>query len=429
MNGKDLLKSMTAIDESLIKEAENYTTHKSERGGITMKQQNQDFQETSEMEQNTNKINMYRHILTAAACLLLCAGLIGGSIHSLQQRRNLAEMPSAEITETEPETIQTETKINQPASFIAETKSETKASDSAETKQTTITEINKSIVTEIQPETTVTTPETQKIQETTVQSVTETVITIQEESAPAEEIPQISIQEIQQEIAQEFAQEVQETSAPETETEIIQETEPVQEWAEIQLEPAPLDERGLPVISGFTLKYLWPSEENFDITPEGFPEIAPELRTFPRFPTNEIRFDLNYTSANLLFGDENASCSNDDNRRMMFAKSFYSEDETIKFCIVMCVMTSDVNFLLPDNSQNELAYDNLTFYPVSVNGNYGYFKVNGNGSIVNLTWYQDGYSFFIFENYPVTNPYEEACIPFEYAGELLKMAESVQISE
>ena len=98
MNGKDLLKSMTAIDESLIKEAENYTIHKSDKGGITMKQQN--FQETYESEQNTSKISLYRHILTAAACLLLCAGLIGGGIRSLQQRRNLSEMKMARRWQT-----------------------------------------------------------------------------------------------------------------------------------------------------------------------------------------------------------------------------------------------------------------------------------------------------------------------------------------
>ncbi len=430
MNGKDLLKSMTAIDEELIKEAENYTVHKSERGGITMKQQNQNFQEFSEPEQNTGKVSMYRNALTAAACLLLCAGLIGGGIHSLQQRKNLAEMPSAEVTETE--TIQTETKANQPANVVSETQAETKKNDKPVKETQKAAEFSQTTAT---PETK--TSASQKMQETAVQPVTSNTVTVQEETVPAEEIPEtfITVQEIQQEIAQEVPETVaheQETEvipdAHEQETEVIPETEPVQEFAEIQLEAAPLDDRGLPVIPGYTLKYLWPSEVNFDITPEGFPENSSELRTFPRFPTKETRFDLNYTSGNLICDGENVGCPATDDGVVSFGKRFYSEDESIKIYMCMTIMTSDTNFILEGSDNHELPYDNLTFYPVSVNGNYGYFKTNGNGNIVNMTWYQDGYCFFIFENYEGENPYETG-IPFWYAGELLKMAESVQISE
>ena len=428
MNGKDLLKSMTAIDESYIKEAENFTVHK---GGITMKQQNQDFQESSEIEQKP-RIHTYRNLMTAAACLLLCIGVAGGSIYSLHQKKNLTEMPSAEIAETK-------TESSEPAAVITETQTETKAS-AAKKMQTTVmtTETQESVTTETkqttiqtETETSVKSSETTKHSEQTQTVTTEPAI-IQTEPPETEvmiqHVPEILA--LEQEVQPETVPEIPETIAPEPETEFIPETEPVPEFAEIELQAAPLDERGLPVIPGFYLKYLQ-AAGTYDITPAGFPDNAPELRTFPRFPTEETRFDLNYISSNLITGEEKRQTSNDDGRSVSFLKRFYSEDESVKFLVDMIVMTSDVNFSTITNEETgdleEVTENNLTFYPVSVNGNYGYFKVNENGSIVNMTWYQDGYSFFIFPDYK-TSPYQTG-IPLWYAGELLKMAESVQISE
>jgi len=428
MNGKDLLKSMTAIDESYIKEAENYTIHK---GGITMKQQNQNFQESSEIER-TPEIHTYRNIMTAAACLLLCIGIAGGGIYSLHQKKNLTEMPSAEIIETETDSsesavitteIQTETKVSS-EKLIQTTvmTTETQKSVTTETKQTTI---------QTETETSATLSETTKNSEQTQTVTTEPVI-IQTEPPETEAVIQYipEIPALDQEVQPETVPEIPETIAPEPETETIPETEPAPEFAEIELEPAPLDERGLPIIDGFYLKYLQ-SAGTYDITPVGFPDNAPELRTFPRFPTEETRFDLNYISSNLITGEEKRQTSNDDGRSVSFLKRFYSEDKSVQFLVAMIVMTSDVNFSTITNEETgelqEVTENNLTFYPVSVNGNYGYFKVNENGSIVNMTWYQDGYSFFIFPDYK-TSPYQEG-IPLWYAGELLKIAESVQISE
>ncbi|GEM_PF-4843391 len=212
--------------------------------------------------------------------------------------------------------------------------------------------------------------------------------------------------------------------------ELLRMAESVQkETPEFSLEPAQTDENGLPIIPGFYLKYLWPSDDHFDITPVGFPENAKDLNTYPRFPTEETCYVLNDVPGNLLEGEPQRAQADEDGRSVGFLRRYYSEDETIKFLVNMSIMTSDVNFRTTHNETTgdlqEGTAENLTFYPVRINDNYGYFKVNENGTIVNMTWYQDGYSFFIFPDYK-TSPYEKG-IPFSYAGELIKIAESVSI--
>ncbi len=187
MNGKDLLKSMTAIDETYLKEAEDFM--KERTGGITMKNENQDFRETSEQEQPTVTISMWKRITTAAACFLVCAGVVSGGVYALNQRRNLAEMPSAEVTETE---TATETTFHQPAQEVTETVIQTETS--AQKKETAkVAEVKTAVIAEttVPLETmteAVTFAETESIETiTTAIAQEETEVFIQETDAPAPE--------------------------------------------------------------------------------------------------------------------------------------------------------------------------------------------------------------------------------------------------
>ena len=218
MNGKDLLKSMTAIDETYLKEAEDFM--KERTGGITMKNQNQDFRETSEQEQPTVTISMWKRITTAAACFLVCAGVVSGGVYALNQRRNLAEMPSAEVSETE---AATETAFHQPAQEVTETTIQTETS--AQKKETAkVAEVKTAVIAE-------TTAPTETMTEAVTFAETESVEAVTTAIAPEE------TENVQMDTPETI---IQETDAPAPETEaLIQETEaPPQETLSTETIPA-----------------------------------------------------------------------------------------------------------------------------------------------------------------------------------------------
>ena len=156
---------------------------------------------------------------SVAACLLVCAGTAGGSIYMLHHGKNMQDMPSAEVTETETSVAETEKKsetettVIQPAKAVTET-------DRPVVKQTEKTTVQAFSAPETEPQTTAQTKPviTETVSVPAVQTRTELITEIIPEEIQA---PEPETQVI-----------IQETEAPAPETEPLTEIQPETETSD-----------------------------------------------------------------------------------------------------------------------------------------------------------------------------------------------------
>ncbi len=190
-----------------------------------MEQKNQNFTEISEADQSSG-ISIYRNLAAAAASLLLCAGVIGGGVYALNQRRNLSEMPSAEAVRTEP--AAPETTFHSPAQVIIET-----VTSETHTKETVrATEPQKAVII-----TATSAPAEITTQAVTAKSAQTKTVTTQTVPAIQETEPETElISEEPQEIVPDDTQVPEPETIPETVSETVPETQYVVQETEV---PAP----------------------------------------------------------------------------------------------------------------------------------------------------------------------------------------------
>ena len=210
--------------------------------------------------------------------------------------------------------------------------------------------------------------------------------------------------------------------------ELIRMAESVQERSGFSLEPAQTDENGLPVLSGFDVKYIDPPYYNtyYDITPVNFYDMYTT-----GFPTEETRYNLDYIPENIILtGEERQTIQRMGEQSVSYLCNFRSEDELLKFSICQSIGTSTGNFSFFNGSEEESAKEralerNVSYYTATVAGHDAFVKINVNHEICELGWCQDGYMFFISPEYGMSGVRKG--IPIFYAEELLRMAESVTV--
>ena len=300
----------------------------------------------------------YKTVIGAVACLAVTVGAVGAvaKIKPVQPEPDFSVAEVAEsITETQPETTR-ETKISETSRKHSETtiNAVQNTETPAETVMTAVSETIPAVIT--------TAVQSQTVAETTRITTTQTVLeVIQEEEVS---VPEPETQYIPEIIENQPLPEVSQ------ETEISEEIQPEPENPEFVLEEAQINENGLPIIPGFTLKYLDPYRiaggAPYDITPVDIYSMHKRVQN---------KFTLDYIPDTMQYDDEYTTELYDGIGS--YKKDFHTAD-SINFVIVQCLGTSDVNFvgLSTSATEDDYAYENLTFYPFTVSGNYGYIKVN-----------------------------------------------------